>query len=212
MLSVDLSPDDRASCASPAAHSVLHSLRQGDAIAMGVRRNGRCARCGSPIRGHDTGDGGGCQRSRESGVGSRDVEIEVGKSARRSHMRPLAFTPDVRHPTPDFRRRDCRRHCGLPAVRSADRYNLATSSCSGAGMNGRALARDHASDRSGVAALRSPPLLVGRAREQDILREELAAAFGGRGRLVLLGGEAGIGKTTLAQDLAGRRRPTAPAC
>ncbi len=44
--------------------------------------------------------------------------------------------------------------------------------------------------------------LVGRAREQVFLREELAAAEGGHGRLVLVGGEAGIGKTTLARDLA----------
>src|SRR5215210_7718814 len=47
-----------------------------------------------------------------------------------------------------------------------------------------------------------PPALVGREREQVFLREELAAAFAGHGRLVLLGGEAGIGKTTLARDLA----------
>lgn len=33
------------------------------------------------------------------------------------------------------------------------------------------------------------------------MRQELAAALGGHGRLVLIGGEAGIGKTTLAQDL-----------
>ena len=57
--------------------------------------------------------------------------------------------------------------------------------------------------RSGLSLLRSPPLLVGREREQDVLRAELAAACVGRGRLVLLGGEAGIGKTTLAHDLAG---------
>jgi DNA-binding CsgD family transcriptional regulator len=55
--------------------------------------------------------------------------------------------------------------------------------------------------RSGIASLRSPPLLVGRSREQDDLRVELAAARGGHGRLVLLGGEAGIGKTSLARDL-----------
>ena len=46
------------------------------------------------------------------------------------------------------------------------------------------------------------PRLVGRAREQVFLREELAAAAGDQGRLVLIGGEAGIGKTTLARDLA----------
>jgi DNA-binding CsgD family transcriptional regulator len=60
---------------------------------------------------------------------------------------------------------------------------------------------DHTVGRSGIAALRSPPLLVGRSREQDILRAELAAAGSGRGQLVLLGGEAGIGKTSLSRDL-----------
>ncbi|MDF2757615.1 MAG: transcriptional regulator, LuxR family, partial [Thermomicrobiales bacterium] len=48
----------------------------------------------------------------------------------------------------------------------------------------------------------APPVLVGREREQVFLREELAAALSGHGRLILLGGEAGIGKTTLARDLA----------
>jgi DNA-binding CsgD family transcriptional regulator len=47
----------------------------------------------------------------------------------------------------------------------------------------------------------SSPLLVGRSREKDILRAELAAACSGHGRLLLLGGEAGIGKTSLARDL-----------
>src|SRR5215218_9028079 len=49
--------------------------------------------------------------------------------------------------------------------------------------------------------LRQAPQLVGREREQVFLREELAATLSGHGRLVLLGGEAGIGKTTLAKDL-----------
>jgi hypothetical protein len=51
-------------------------------------------------------------------------------------------------------------------------------------------------------ALRPAPVIVGRALEQIFLREELAAVLGGRGRLVLLSGEAGIGKTTLARDVA----------
>jgi predicted ATPase len=55
---------------------------------------------------------------------------------------------------------------------------------------------------SSAPSSRSAPLLVGRTLEQLFLREELAAVCAGRGRLVLLGGEAGIGKTTLARDLA----------
>jgi hypothetical protein len=57
-------------------------------------------------------------------------------------------------------------------------------------------------DHTSSPALRTVPVLVGRAREQAALREELAVAIGGHGRLVLLGGEAGIGKTTLARDLS----------
>ena len=45
------------------------------------------------------------------------------------------------------------------------------------------------------------PLLVGRARERALLRERLAAACAGQGSLVLIGGEAGIGKTALAEAL-----------
>jgi DNA-binding CsgD family transcriptional regulator len=44
-------------------------------------------------------------------------------------------------------------------------------------------------------------LLVGRDRERELLDRHLAAALAGRGRLVLIGGEAGIGKTALATAL-----------
>jgi DNA-binding CsgD family transcriptional regulator/tetratricopeptide (TPR) repeat protein len=47
----------------------------------------------------------------------------------------------------------------------------------------------------------APPLLVGREREQAIVRDHLANARDGHGSLILIGGEAGIGKTALAEAL-----------
>src|SRR5260370_11152653 len=44
-----------------------------------------------------------------------------------------------------------------------------------------------------------PPLLVGREREQSILRDHLTAARAGQGSLVLIGGEAGTCYTAPAQ-------------
>src|SRR6202034_4947501 len=49
--------------------------------------------------------------------------------------------------------------------------------------------------------------MVGRLTEFELMSERLAAASAGRGAVVLLGGEPGIGKTTLAAEVAdGARR------
>ncbi|MGA7672804.1 MAG: AAA family ATPase [Nitrolancea sp.] len=53
-----------------------------------------------------------------------------------------------------------------------------------------------------TATTRERPLLVGREREQAILREHLDRMFAGQGGTMLVGGEAGIGKTTLVDDLS----------
>jgi DNA-binding CsgD family transcriptional regulator len=57
-------------------------------------------------------------------------------------------------------------------------------------------------DQTGpTAANPIPPLLIGREREQGTLHAAFAAALAGHGSLVLIGGEAGIGKTALAEWL-----------
>ena len=50
------------------------------------------------------------------------------------------------------------------------------------------------------------PVLVGRQHELSELEDALLAANRGDGRLVLLAGEAGIGKTRLARELARRAK------
>ncbi|MGN6360027.1 MAG: AAA family ATPase [Thermomicrobiales bacterium] len=55
---------------------------------------------------------------------------------------------------------------------------------------------------TGEVAAREPgAVLVGRQREQQSLRAYFAAAQAGHGSVVLIGGEAGIGKTALAEEL-----------
>jgi DNA-binding SARP family transcriptional activator/tetratricopeptide (TPR) repeat protein len=56
------------------------------------------------------------------------------------------------------------------------------------------------------SAVASRGALVGREREVDELIAGLEDSFAGRGRMFLLGGEPGIGKSRLADELAGRAR------
>jgi DNA-binding SARP family transcriptional activator len=53
----------------------------------------------------------------------------------------------------------------------------------------------------------APAPLVGRQREVAALLEQLAAASAGRGRVVAILGEAGIGKTRLTEELGARATP-----
>ena len=48
----------------------------------------------------------------------------------------------------------------------------------------------------------SRPFLFGRQRERTWLRQALGTTLDGHGSLILVSGEAGIGKTTLVEDLA----------
>jgi len=48
----------------------------------------------------------------------------------------------------------------------------------------------------------SPTIFVGRQRELQALRAHLDGAFAGVGSLVMLVGEAGIGKTSTAREFA----------
>jgi len=57
-----------------------------------------------------------------------------------------------------------------------------------------------------VTQLSARPALYGRDTEIAHLRESLADAIAGQGRLVLVGGEAGIGKTALVEALADHAR------
>ena len=56
-----------------------------------------------------------------------------------------------------------------------------------------------------VADLRCP-VVIGRGAETDVLRTALGAAEGGLGSAVFLVGEAGIGKSRLAAELAAKAR------
>ena len=72
----------------------------------------------------------------------------------------------------------------------------------GARARRRAEGRDGATAAGRLAA----GIFVGRERELSLLEDALADARAGRGRLVVLAGEAGIGKSRLADELAARAK------
>ena len=66
---------------------------------------------------------------------------------------------------------------------------------------------DNDDDQPGVRpAAYATPRLVGRAREQVVMRQALTTALVGRGSLVLIGGAAGQGKSALAEALCQESR------
>jgi transcriptional regulator with XRE-family HTH domain/tetratricopeptide (TPR) repeat protein len=117
------------------------------------------------------------ERAGLSARGISDLERGIIRAPRRDTLELLADALDL---APEERRHWLRRRRAIAAQTSV----LPASSR----METRAL----------VVLPPVPETVVGREHEQGQLRRLLDEGFAGRGRLVLLGGEAGIGKTTLA--------------
>ena len=61
---------------------------------------------------------------------------------------------------------------------------------------------------AGMAASLSSPVLVGRAAELAVLDDALARAAEGEPAVVLVGGDAGLGKTRLVSEFSAAARQT----
>ncbi|MBI3303681.1 MAG: AAA family ATPase [Deltaproteobacteria bacterium] len=86
---------------------------------------------------------------------------------------------------------------------SCGHQNPEGATCCGATCCGNSLLAPRAASQPAPTRDRlASSTFVGREREMEELRAGLEGAFGGRGRLFLLAGEPGIGKTRLAEEFA----------
>ncbi len=98
-------------------------------------------------------------------------------------------------------------------VRTLEQHVAAGSVATrGSGRASTSLAQDVGWSIPLPAALARTTALVGRRRERAVIAEELEASRSGSWRTVLVGGEAGVGKTTLAAELAREHHARGDAC
>jgi hypothetical protein len=143
-------------------------------------------------------------------VASRNVKNEWDWALQQD--KPLLFL--MARPTPDIPHRyvslnfidatGAAQQSALDALLRAMGLTEALPAADGAGAAAGAVGTVPQTPRHARSsrARRTPPVLFGREREQQQLRSLLDVAQAGQGSVLLVGGEAGIGKTTLIDDLS----------